>query len=297
MNAIQQAKLKMYRATEKHCDDNASIIASLPAFQTALARFKAKIANILSTTQQKDVVLTGITTDKSNSKQMLCQIASDIANLVFAYADTNNNNTLKQEVNYNYTKLIKTREDQLAPRCQNIHDKALANIQNLEDFGIESHKLTNLQDAINNYQENSPKTRTATSNRKTLNANLSQLFKETDSILKNQMDKLVVAFRNNNPNFVATYETNRIIIDPSKTTTQLRGKITSKADGKPIKNASIQIVEANITVQTNAKGDYLVKPLPVGEYTVRITATGFETKEIDEVDAKLGVINTLNVAM
>jgi hypothetical protein len=297
MNAKQEAKLKMYRATEKHCDDNATIISSLLAFQSAFTNYKAKIASIISITQQTDLVLTGIATDKSDAKQTLCQIAADIASLIFAYADANKNNTLKQEVNFNLSKLVRTRDDQLAPRCQNIHDKGLANVDALKNFGVDNDKLQVLQTAINTYSAESPKTRTATSSRKTLNADLKQLLRETDSILKNQMDKLVVAFRANNPNFVATYETNRIIVDPSKTTTQLRGKITNKIDGTPIKNANVQIVEANISVQTNSKGEYLVKPLPIGQYTVRITAQGFETKEIDEVDAKLGVVNVLNVAV
>jgi hypothetical protein len=297
MNAKQEAKLKMYRATEKHCDDNATIISSLLAFQSAFTNYKAKIASIISITQQTDLVLTGIATDKSDAKQTLCQIAADIASLIFAYADANKNNTLKQEVNFNLSKLVRTRDDQLAPRCQNIHDKGLANVDALKNFGVDEDKLQVLQTAINTYSAESPKTRTATSSRKTLNANLRQLLRETDAILKNQMDKLVVAFRANNPNFVATYETNRIIVDPSKTTTQLRGKITNKANGLPIKDATILIIEANINVKTNSKGEYLVKPLPIGQYTVRITAQGFETKEIDEVDAKLGVVNTLNVAV
>lgn len=125
MNTKQEAKLNMYRATEKHCDDNAAIIASTIAFQNAFNNFKTKIAAIVSTTQQKDLALTGITVDKSSSKQTLCPLMAETAGIIYAFASATANNTLKQEVNFSNTALLKTKDDQLAPRCQNIHDKAL----------------------------------------------------------------------------------------------------------------------------------------------------------------------------
>lgn len=295
MNTKQEAKLKMYRATEKHCDDNSSIVSSVPAFQTALTKFKEKISDIFSTTQKKEVALTGITADKNSAKQTLCQLAADVAGMISAFAAMNNNQVLKAEVNFSITKLSKSREDQLTIYCQTIHDKGLANLASIRDYGVTQDVLTDLQNAINEFSEDTPKTRTATSQRKTLGSNLEQLFKEADYILKEQMDKLVVAFRASHPNFVATYQTTRIIIDPSKTTTQLRGKITDQTTNLPVKNALVEVIEAQITVKSNSKGDYLVKPLPSGTYTLRISATNYPTKEIDEVVAKLGEINILNV--
>ncbi len=199
MNTKQEAKLNMYRATEKHYDANAAIIALTLAFQTAFNNFKAKIAVIVSTTQQKDLALTGITIDKSSSKQTLCQLAAETAGIIYAFASATANNTLQQEVNFSYTALLKTKDDQLAPRCQNIHDKAVANLAALSDYGIKSANLTTLQIAISNYSAEAPKPRTAASQRKTMTTNLNNLFKEADAILRNQMDKLVVTFKAANP--------------------------------------------------------------------------------------------------
>ena len=297
MNTKQEAKLNMYRATEKHCDDNAAIIALTPAFQTAFNNFKAKIAAITTTTQQKDVALTGITVDKSSSKQTLAQIAVEIAGIVYAFASTTANNTLKQEVNFSLTTLLKTKADQLAPRCQNIHDKASANLAALADYGITPALLTNLQTAITNYAAEAPKPRTATSQRMTMNANLRNLFKEADAILRDQMDKLVVTFKTANPDFVQTYESNRIIIDPATTTTQLKGTVTNKADGSPIKGATITVVELSKTAKTDSFGKYLIKPITNGKYTIRATATGFNDFEADDVEVKMGTINNLEVEL
>lgn len=297
MNAKQNAKFKMYRAVEQYCDDNHNLFKDLVAFNTAFTNFKAKIAELNSTSQQKNVVLTGIAKDKGNAKQNLAQKASDLAGEIFAFASVTGNQTLKQEVNFSISKLSQTSEEQFVSRCQNIHTRGTENLANLGDYGVTQQSLNDLQTAITNYVANSPKTRTAKSNRKTLTANLSQLFKDADAILKEQMDKLVVALRPSNAAFVDNYEANRIIIDPSKTTTQLKGKVTNKTDGTPIKGATVNVVEANLTAITNSKGDYSIKPITIGLYTIKFNAVGFNEVIIEEFDAKLGDVNILNMSI
>ena len=297
MNAGQEAKLTMYRATERHDDDNSTIIAAVPAFQTAFTNFKAKIAANINTAQLKDTPLTDIVVNKSSSRQTLGEIATDTAGIIFAFASAMGNQTLKQEVNFNLSKLLQTRDDQLTPRCQNIHARGIENKDALIDYGITAAKLTALQTAINNYAAETPKPRTALSQRKTLTSNLRQLFKDADAILTEQMDKLVSNFKAANPDFVATYETVRIIIDPAITTTQLKGIVTDKSNGNPIKNATVTIVELSKTTKTNFAGAYSFKPVANGTYTVTITATGFDNFQADGVEIKLGVITSVQSSL
>jgi hypothetical protein len=297
MDARQNAKSKMYRATEQHCDENTEITKNMPAFVAAFNSLKAIITEITATTQKTSVVLKGIVTDKNASRLSLATKASDIGGMIFAFASAKGNNTLKQEVNFSLSKLLNVGEESFISRCQTIHAKGVENIAMLPDYGITNQTLSDLQSAIDEYVAKSPNARTAKSNRKTMNANLTALFKQADTVLKEQMDKLIVAFRADHPDFVKTYEANRIIIDPASKTTQLKGKVTSKTDGLPIKGAAVKVVEANVTVLTDSKGDYSIKPIVIGKYTIRFSAAGFETKEIDDVDAKKGSVGVLNVAI
>lgn len=214
MNAKQNAKLNMYRTTVKHLDENDAITAASPAFQTAVNKLKATNTAIAGTAQQKSGALTGIAADKSNAKQTLCQIASTIAGAVSAYASANRSETLKQEMNLPVSTLARSRDEALAPRCQMIHDRADENKDALADYGISRTQLSNLQTAIDNYSAETTKPRTAVTQRKTANVNLAALFKENDDILKNQLDKLVELYRPDHPDFVQTYESARIIVDP-----------------------------------------------------------------------------------
>lgn len=214
MNKRKEAKLNMYRAVEAHCDANPTIVSEVAAFADANTRFKAKIADIVGTTQEKGTVITGIATDKSVSKQSLAEKTVAIADGVYAYAAKNANNELKAEMKITVSSLKKTRDDALAPRCQNVHDKASEILLNLKDYNVNAAKLTDLQAAIDTYFASTVKPRTATSHRKTLNARLKDHFKETDEILLNEMDKLVNTLKPTHPDFVREYFSNREIIDP-----------------------------------------------------------------------------------
>jgi hypothetical protein len=296
MNSRQEAKLNMYRAVEMHCDENQSIISIIPAFQNAFDNFKTKIAAVINTTQQQNVVIKGKSIDKKSVKENLSELAADIAGIIYAYAATISNNTLKQEMKVSQTALLREKDDILAPRTQNIHDAGIANLEVLKDFGITAAKLAALQTAINAYAAETPKPRTALVNRKTITKNLAALFKDADTILTDQMDKLAVAFKTENPDFLSTYENARLVVEPASTTTQLKGTITDP-DGAPIPNATVTIPELGKTRKTTVNGKYNFKPLPIGKYTVTVTAENFEDSQAADVDVKLGAVNNLNVEM
>lgn len=224
----------MYRAVEQHGDENAQVIAANPAFSAAFERFKTNIAAIESLAQQNDARLTGIAEDKNALKQALARQAAEIAGVVFAYASANADHALKQEANFSYSALLKTRDGEIAARCRSIHDLAAARLEALKDYGIRAPNLTRLQTAIDAYAAHSPKPRTAASQRKTALANLTELFKETDQILRDQMDKLIATFNPAHPDFVKTYESNRIIIDPpSKAATPPQKSLINPNENKP----------------------------------------------------------------
>ena len=54
MNATQEAKLNMFRATQKHCNDNPTIVSTIKAFQTAAGTLNTTIASIIATAGRPD---------------------------------------------------------------------------------------------------------------------------------------------------------------------------------------------------------------------------------------------------
>lgn len=308
MNALQEAKLKMYRATESYCDANAAVVASNVAFQTAFNNFKENIASIIGIAQSDGVPTTGITAGKNNSKQKLAQTTADTAGVIYAYAVTVGDDALKMAVDLTVSDLTRMREDSLAARCQNVRDAGDANLAALKDYGVTKAALDDLQTQIDRYSADTPKTRAAISRRKTTTANLAALFDETDTLLKDRMDRLVQTFKATNPDFIQTYETARRIVKPPSTATQLKGIITNKANGSSVKNATVTAApnaadppdgsdRIPFSTLSDAAGAYSFKPLPNGAYTLTVTALGYNNFEASDVDVKLGEINTLDVEL
>lgn len=298
MLARQFAKLDMYRIIKDHCESNPTIVSSVTAFQNAVNAFKAKIALIDETQQQEKAPLAGIAVDKSVLKQTLSRRAAGIADIIYAYAAATGNNTLKEAADFPVSRLLRAKSSEIAALCGHIHAKAVEHKQILEkDFGLTTQKLADLQTAIDDFNAATTKPKTAIGNRKTLKANLRAYFKEADEILDEQMDKLVTGFKDTAPDFVSTYENLRLVQDPITTTTQLKGTVTAASDEKPVKGATVTIIETGKTATTNTRGNFTFKPLDPAVYTIKVTATGFEDFQLSEFDVKLGAVNSLDVAM
>lgn len=304
MNNRQESKLSMSRAVEGVGLQYASVYAGNVAFKAAFELFRTKIAAILSAAQQDASVITGITADKNVSKEELCSKAAELASVAFAYASTVGSNALKNEVDFSYSKLFKLRDDLLAPNCQNIHDRVAGNAAALADYGVTAAMTTELQQLIDRYSADAPKPRTAMSSRKATTAALVTLFEELDDVLKNRLDKIIVLFEKTHPDFAAAYGTARRIIEQGAVTTQLKGIVTDKPTGSPIKNAAITAAGSDdnnngesFTATTDAEGEYEIRPITHGKYNVTVTAAGYQTIEAADFDIILGDINRLNIEM
>ncbi len=304
MEARQEAKLQMYRAVENYCDAHNDITSRNAAFATALNEFKQLIADINQVARLDDQRMTGITIDKNKSKQVLCERAADTASIISAYAATVGDNTLREQINFSISALLKTREDVLPARCQNIHDAGAARLDALAEYSVTQTTLDNLQTAIDDYSTAAPKLRAAVSERKTATANLAALYKTTDELLTIRLDKLVTIFKATEPDFVRTYETTRRIIKPPTTPTQLKGIVSSKIDNAPVKNALITVAPVEFdednppfTAITDASGAYLIKPIPIGDYKVTAKAMSFQNFSEESVRVKLGDISHFDIQM
>lgn len=298
MDAKKEAKLNMYRVVLEHLANNPTITASVPAFQNAYTQFKTTVADITAHAQLEAQVITGIAIDKTQHKETLCRAAAECATLVYAYAVAQNNPTLKEAVNFSYSELYKIKDDELVPNCQNIYNAAQTHLLQLADYGITPTHLTNLQQHIDNYHLIVPKPRNAKNEKTTQKANITDLFKSADSILKDQLDKISIIFKANNTNFYTTYNNARVIYDPAKHPTQARIYVLDATTKKPISNATVTLTNlSTITATTNAAGEILLKPIPPAKYTITATATGYTTTTLEPTTIKLGQTTKIEILL
>jgi hypothetical protein len=80
-------------------------------------------------------------------------------------------------------------------------------------------------------------------------------------------------------------------------TAQLRGAVKNAATGAPVSAASVFMVGTSSGANTNLDGKYTITGAPTGVHDVRVTADGYTTKVIPEVELKDGETRVLNIAL
>ncbi len=296
MTAAQESRLNMYRSTQKHYTDNPAIVATVPAFATTATAFNTIISAIISTAQQEDLQTKGIAIDKTEARINLCHLAADIAALIFAYASSINDNKLKQQINFTYSDLLRSKDDELAPRIQNIIDTATQNIANLKDYGITAEILTTLQTTTTDFQSKVPTPRNSVAQKKTIRENLRKLFADGDKLLKERLDKTAIGFKKDNPDFLSTYKANRVIVDPGTSTTTLKGTVKNAVDKKPVSGAGI-VVSTGSKTTSNAAGSFQIKPVQAGKLTINVSAPNFKDAIVENVSLKQGQSTNVTIEL
>jgi Carboxypeptidase regulatory-like domain len=265
MNAKQESNLNMCHSVLTHCETNAAITSTVTAYSNAIATLKTTLSAISSTVQQQLRNTKGITISKGENKQSLASLTVEIAGAVFAYASDIANTILKNAAKITVSELLRSRDEEMGPRCSAILKLAQNNKDELKPYGITDAVITSLQAAIDAYTAAVPAPRNAAAQNAAYRETLKSLFKTANSIIKEKLDKL--------------------------------SPVTSAATGEAIKDAAIEISGLGIVIKSNAKGDFAVKPLPFGEYSFTISKEGFASQTITNFKITQGVINKLEVAL
>lgn len=298
MNSRQESKVNMYRGVLLFCQNNAGIVLANTAFSEAINALTIKVNEIQDYLVREIRHTTGISADKATAKAKLCLVASEIANIVYAYANTVNNKVLIDEVNYSLSDLKKLREDLIVATVTNIYNSTQSNLSALGTYGITASTLDELTDAINDYNALLPKTKTTISEKSNYNDNIIKLIDETDTLIKNRLDRLVVVFNKPHPDFVNTYKKVRHIDAPNKTVTQIKGNVINKVDGKAIEEAIISLIgSTNATTKSDKEGNFVFKPVTYGDYQLSIKATGFKDYIDTAFVVKMGKVNRVFVGL
>lgn len=297
MTDRQIAKFSMYTVVDAIFDANLGLVSSLAALGTASTNLKAKIAAISSASEQQKTVTTGVTPDKNFTRETLRTTTVTNAGLLYAYAVSVNDIILQEIARLSYSDLRVLKDDELAERAQTIHDNANNHIASLAPFGITPAVLTSYQTLIDSYEAKAPAPRAKKSEQVALTEQVKTLISETDSLLKNTTDKLMLNFKTTAPEFYNTYIAGREIIDIGHIPTQVNGEISDSITGNEISNVLVEVISFPYTTNSDEDGEYSIKiPVP-STYSIRFSKTGYQTKTIDNVVITLGQTTSLDVEL
>lgn len=211
----------MYRAVRQVIQKNNSSWSGFAAFENAVAKFVQQVTQLENLTYQKGKALIGAKSQRDQQRAITADVALVVANGLFAYASNIANEKLKAEVNYSPSVLKYMPSTRFLQTVEGLIAKATDLLEEITPYGVDQDKLDELQTAYLELVEIANLPRQAIVSRKVITENINDLLKEVDKVLKEQLDRLIVALKDDERDFVLTYEGARTINDSPATRRKL----------------------------------------------------------------------------
>lgn len=155
----------------------------------------------------------GAASAKKLALEALSKAGEEIIGAVLAYANEQSLPELAAKVNYAPTDFIAGNARKIVTRANTVHAAATEVLANLADYRITAAKLTAFKRKIDAYDSVKTSPREKIVQRSAANQLLPQLIRTAVSILKDQLDGLMVQFKSDHPNFYEEYFSARAIVD------------------------------------------------------------------------------------
>ena len=212
MKAVQSNKLKRLQTLDGVLEEHEDTWNTLPAFVRARNELGSVIPQITGTVQVQ-LSTPDAAGEKRLARETLGDTATEIAAAIFSYAEENDDPELAGRVDLSRTDIIKGRDTSVVARCRDIHAAATENLALLADAGVTAAKLTAFKKQIDGFENLQTKPRQHVAKRSAATRLMPTLLRKADRIVNRRMNKLVVQFKTNAPDFYNAYQTAVAIVD------------------------------------------------------------------------------------
>jgi hypothetical protein len=197
--------ITMFEATLGVLDQNNSIWSARAGFADAVTRARDGTTSIRNMIGKQQIPTTGVTEDKEAARTDLEDKLVVLANQVAAYAAKNGNHDLGARVEMTRSSVDRLSESDLIQTAQRVGQSADGELQALADYGVTAAEIASLNEARTKFEQMKGAPREAVVGRKVTTMSLSEAIVAVRSIFRNELDKLMWAFRQSNPDFFNAY--------------------------------------------------------------------------------------------
>lgn len=215
MNKYQIAKLNTYELAVRVARNDETTTRSISSFSKGIDRLEAITITLgkIKIEQEKDI--TGITDDKGDVQEQLCDYLLDIAGAIHSYAHAKKDLILMAKVDYKPNSVEKMLQADIITACETIEQEAdKIPATDLLDEGIDSKDLEKFSDLLVEYKKIKPAPRGAIIERSTNTVNIKDLFSEANNLIKNSLNRLATQFKRKNPAYYLKYKAALNIVYP-----------------------------------------------------------------------------------
>jgi len=211
MNNPQQNKLNMYQAVGAVLESHKATWTSLTGFANAVSEVETNVSTIASLAQAQ-AAKSGAAAEKNAVLESLLDSARQVAGATRAGAVVNQDHELATKADFSRSDLGRGRSSEVVARCRNVWSAANDNLDVLGAFGVTTSRLTTLKKKIDDFETSQPRPRQDRANTSAATQTLPELFRQTDELLNDCLDGLIVQFKTSDADFFNAYHTARRIV-------------------------------------------------------------------------------------
>lgn len=213
MNRTQFNRTEMFNTVSATLQENNTLWSAVPAIVQAMTEFNAKIAAIGAKLMRQEAPITGETQQKGNVRSDFEDKILEIAHALSALGAATHDMDLAAQGDLTLSQLDKMPDDALEETGRRIAALAISKLAALPDYGIVEEDITPLTNLADDFHTMKTAPRTAVAGRKGETDTLPALIRDTTTLLRTRLDKLMTRFKKTQPVFYAAYLSARVIVD------------------------------------------------------------------------------------
>ena len=159
----------------------------------------------------------GATADKAEARDALEEAIFLMCEALGVLAHNTGDNDLAALTDVTVTSLDRMSGEELSHRGAAVLARANAHKTDLQPLQVTQANIDELTETLADFNAARTGPRTATAERAALTKSLTKLVRELLDILRKKVDRMVNLFKRTHPDFVAGYETARVIVDRAAT--------------------------------------------------------------------------------
>jgi hypothetical protein len=233
MNKQQENKLTMYEAVSAVLEKHASTVSSFASLATAKTDMTELLQKVKAKGRNKKEATAGKTKNKEQAREVLIEALLRVASPLYSFGRRTKNTEAAAIADVKESALQRLRDTDLAARATSIHGQASEHLGSLGNFGITVETLADLQAKIGGFSAALADREAGVAERIGATAALSDLFKEMDNLLRDELDRLVLLTRGSSDAFHREYFAARVVKDLGARREQPKNQPTTPQVTKP----------------------------------------------------------------
>jgi len=213
MTGEQANKFSMYSATVNVLKAHLGSTTVIPAFAGAYERFDDLLDEIGVKDKERVSKTSGKVAAKDEAEDSMAMATVIVSSGLVALAKSKNNVQLKDAAHIMESRFRHSRPTEQLNTAKLTYDLAVANKEDLAQFGITSAMLDDLKARIAAYETAVKEVSSGMAERSGARSAVSDLFVQADEVLKDELDRMMQIFRVTDPEFYNDYRSARVIRD------------------------------------------------------------------------------------